>query len=172
MTYLSGLYQSLVNAGLLWPSVIAALSVTALAVLGALITDIGPWYRTLKQPWFKPPDWAFGPAWSVIFMLTAIAGVLAWEQANISGNTTLLLTVFVINGLFNVLWSAIYFRLRRPDWAFFEVTLLWLSIVAMIAVSWPYSHTASYLLLPYLVWVTFAATLNWTTVKLNGPFKP
>jgi translocator protein len=158
------------NADSLWPIVIAVLSVGTLAVLGAFITDLGPWYRALKQPWFKPPDWAFGPAWTTIFACTGTAGVMAWKQANISGNTTLLLTVFAINGVLNVLWSVLYFRFKRPDWAFYEVILFWLSIVAMIVVSWPYSHTASYLFLPYLVWVTFAATLNWATIKLNGPF--
>lgn len=158
------------NADILWPSVIAAASVSVLAVLGALITDLGPWYRALKQPWFKPPDWAFGPAWTIIFACTAIAGVLAWLRADNAIDKAILIGVFAINGVLNVLWSAIYFRLKRPDWAFFEVILLWLSIVAMMVVTWPLSHTASYLLLAYLVWVTFAATLNWATVKLNRPF--
>jgi translocator protein len=158
------------NADILWPSAIAAVSVSCLAVLGALITDLGPWYRALKQPWFKPPDWAFGPAWTIIFALTATAGVFAWLRADTLADKTILIGVFTINGVLNVLWSAIYFRLKRPDWAFFEVTLLWLSIVAMIVVAWPLSRTAAYLLAPYLVWVTFAATLNWATVKLNSPF--
>jgi translocator protein len=158
------------NSDLLWPIVTAVLSVGALAVFGALVTDLGPWYRALKQPWFKPPDWAFGPAWTTIFAVIGTGGVLAWKEANISGNGTLLLIVFAINGLLNALWSVLYFRFKRPDWAFLEVILFWLSIVAMILVSWPYSRTASYLFVPYLVWVTFAATLNWATIKLNGPF--
>ena len=67
-------------------------------------------------------------------------------------------------------WSFLYFRLRRPDWALFEVALLWLSVLALILVLARYSRVSSLLLAPYLCWVTFAAVLNWGTVRLNGPF--
>ncbi|RZJ23596.1 MAG: tryptophan-rich sensory protein, partial [Haliea sp.] len=75
-----------------------------------------------------------------------------------------------LNGFLNVLWSLLYFRLRRPDWALAEVVLLWLSILLLMAVQWRYSRRASLLLLPYLAWVAFAGLLNWATVRMNGPF--
>jgi translocator protein len=78
--------------------------------------------------------------------------------------------VFAANGLFNVVWSMIFFTVRRPDWAFFEVPLLWLSVLLGVMTFWRGARTASYYLLPYLVWVSFAAYLNWTVVRLNAPF--
>ena len=78
--------------------------------------------------------------------------------------------LFAANAVFHVLWSPLFFRWRRPDWALAEVPFLWLSILAMVIWLAPYSTTASWLLVPYLVWVTFAAYLNYTIVRLNRPF--
>lgn len=142
----------------------------AVAVLGALMTDLGPWYQSLKQPSWKPPDWLFGPAWTLIFALAAVSGVLAWRDAPSKSYREWLIAFFACNGFLNVLWSLLYFRLRRPDWAMAEVTLLWLSIVAMIVLTSRSSKRAGWLLVPYLAWVSFAAVLNWTTARLNGPF--
>jgi translocator protein len=156
----------------LWqPTLVASLCTVVVAALGAFITDLGPWYRALKQPWFKPPDWAFGPAWTLIFALTATAGVIAWRDAHYLHSQQWVIAVFALNGLLNILWSVIYFRVKRPDWAFVEVIFLWLSIVLMILVVKTISQTAAWLLVPYLVWVSFAATLNWATIQLNKPFK-
>jgi tryptophan-rich sensory protein len=78
--------------------------------------------------------------------------------------------LFGLNAVLNILWSALYFKLQRPDWALMEVVFLWLSILALIVGLWRVSRWASALLLPYLVWVGIAAALNWETVQLNGPF--
>ena len=78
--------------------------------------------------------------------------------------------LFCANGVLNVVWSPLFFRLRRPDWALMEVPLLWLSILALMFLLAPISRTASLLLVPYLLWVSFAAVLNLTIVRLNGPF--
>ena len=152
------------------PVAIAASAALLVAVLGALMTDLGPWYQSLKQPSWKPPDWLFGPAWTLIFALAAVSGVLAWRNAPSHGYREWLLVVFAGNGFLNVLWSLLYFRVRRPDWALIEVGLLWLSILALIALTSRSSKRAGWLLVPYLVWVTVAATLNWATAGLNGPF--
>jgi tryptophan-rich sensory protein len=149
---------------------IAALAAIAVAGLGALMTELGPWYAQLRQPSWKPPDWLFGPAWTVIFALTAVAGVLAWEAAPSGGPRHWLAGAFVLNGFLNVLWSLLFFRLRRPDWALIEVVFLWLSIVALIVLGGRQASSAAWLLLPYLAWVTFAAALNLAVVRLNGPF--
>lgn len=159
------------NSSRRWkPIVVAALSALLVAVIGGLMTDIGPWYASLKQPAWKPPDWAFGPAWTSIFALSAASGVIGWRRAPNSTRRDVLVMLFALNGFLNVFWSLLYFRLHRPDWSLIEVPFLWLSIAALIAVTGTYARSAAALLLPYLVWVTFAGVLNWQTVKLNGPF--
>jgi tryptophan-rich sensory protein len=151
------------------PIAAAALAALLVAGLGALITDLSPWYYGLRQPAWKPPDLLFGPAWTLIFSLTALSGVYAWNGAP-AGARRRIAWLFALNLGLNMLWSVLFFRLRRPDWAFAEVTLLWLSIAMLMAMVAPYSKTASWLLAPYLAWVTFAAALNLQVVRLNPPF--
>lgn len=158
------------RGGLLKPVLIAAAAALAVAGLGGLMTDLGPWYQGLVQPPWKPPDWLFGPAWTAIFALAAMAGVIAWRRAPRRVDREWMLALFALNGFLNVLWSLLFFRLHRPDWALFEVLLLWLSILLLIGVLARYARTASLLLLPYLAWVAFAGFLNLATVRLNGPF--
>jgi len=152
------------------PVLVAAAAALFVAVLGALMTDLGPWYLSLRQPPWKPPDWAFGPVWTTIFALAAAAGVIGWRRAPWRASRELLLLLFAMNGFLNVLWSLLYFRLHRPDWALIQVPFLWLSVLALIVVLARYARVAAWLLAPYLVWVTIAAVLNWQTVQLNGPF--
>lgn len=152
------------------PVLVAAAAACAVAALGALMTDLGPWYRSLVQPAWKPPDWAFGPAWTAIFALTALAGVTAWRATAQRDAREWQLALFALNGFLNVLWSLLYFRLRRPDWALVEVFFLAGSIVLLMVVLGRHSRRASLMLLPYLVWVCFAGALNAATVRLNGPF--
>lgn len=152
------------------PIWIAAAAALAVAVVGGLMTDIGPWYMGLAQPAWKPPDWAFGPVWTTIFALAAAAGVVGWRRAPSSAARETMLALFAANGFLNVLWSLLYFRLHRPDWSLLEVPLLWLSVLALIVLLARFAKAAAWLLMPYLVWVAIAAVLNWQTVKLNGPF--
>lgn len=150
-----------------------AIAVAAAAV-GGLLTELGPWYYALKQPTWKPPDWLFGSAWSTIFASAAAAGVLGWRGADISINRqrsrSLIVGLFALNFCCNSLWSLLFFKLHRPDWALMEVGFLWLSIAALIWVLYPLSKAAGLLLLPYLLWVTFASGLNWAIVQMNAPF--
>lgn len=148
----------------------AALAAAAVAGLGAWITDLGPWYQGLKQPVWKPPDALFGPAWTLIFGLAALAGISAWMHAPDRASRMRVIWLFALNGALNVLWSLLFFRLQRPDWALAEVGFLWLSIAALMLFFGPYSKAASWLLVPYIAWVTFAAMLNFAVVRLNYPF--
>lgn len=153
-----------------WKAVlVAAGAALGVALLGGLSTDIGPWYAGLKQPPWKPPDLWFGPAWTLIFALTAMAGLTAWRAAPARWRGALL-GAYALNAFLNVLWSLLFFRLRRPDWAFAEVAFLWSSILLLMLLSWRFSRLAAALLLPYLLWVAFAALLNLEVVRLNGPF--
>ena len=138
------------------PIATAAACALGIALLGALTTDIGPWYRSLNEPTWKPPDALFGPAWTTIFALAAIAGVIAWQRATSRSQREWILILFAANGFLNVLWSLLFFRLHRPDWALAEVGFLWLSIVALIVHLGRFSRPSGWLLTPYLAWVSFA----------------
>lgn len=157
-------------AGHWTPVLIAALAATLTATAGGLATRLGPWYRDLRKPSWQPPEWLFGPAWTTIFALTAAAGVLGWAAAP-PGAAGVLLILFAVNAGLNIAWSVLFFTLRRPDWALAEVVALWLSILAIIVAMQGYAATASLLLLPYLLWVSFASFLNLTIVRLNAPFR-
>lgn len=134
------------------------------------MTPIDGWYRDLRKPSFQPPNWAFGPAWTIILGLAAWSAVLAWNAAASGQARTLVVTLFAINSVAHMLWSPLFFRLRRPDWALVEVVVLWGSLVALVVGLWPISHVASLLILPYFLWVSFAAVLNIAIVHLNRPF--
>ena len=158
------------NTSLLRPLTVSFVLSYATAGIGGALTDLGPWYFALRQPDWKPPDAAFGVIWSTIFTLCALSGALAWRAASTPAWRLRVVLLFGINAVLNILWSALYFQLHRPDWALIEVAWLWLSIVALIVGLWRLSRWASVLLLPYLVWVSIATALNWATVQLNGPF--
>lgn len=152
------------------PVLVAFVLAFVVAVVGGLTTDTGPWYQSLRQPPWKPPDWAFAPAWTAIFALAALAGARAWQAERAPRWREGMLALFLANAFLNVLWSLLFFRLHRPDWALWEVALLWLSVLALIVYVAPRSRAAAWLLVPYLVWVAFAAWLNLAVVRLNAPF--
>jgi tryptophan-rich sensory protein len=147
---------------------VAAGAAVVLGAAGGLLTDVGPWYANLRKPRWQPPNWLFGPAWTLLLGLWAWSAVIAWR----AGPETqwAVLTVFTVNAFFHLLWSPLFFKLRRPDWALVEVVFLWCSVVALVLVLGVIEPRAALLNLPYLAWVSFAAFLNWTIVKLNAPF--
>jgi len=160
-----------VIAGSRWkPIGAAALSATAVGALGALTTELGTWYYALRKPVWQPPDWLFGPAWTLIFALAALAGVLYWRVEYKREGRLQILAAFALNAFLNTFWSLLFFRLKRPDLALDEVGFLWLSIALLIVLLGRRSRTAAWLLVPYLLWVSFASFLNWTIVQLNAPF--
>jgi tryptophan-rich sensory protein len=150
--------------------IVAAIVTMAVLGTGGALTTIGPWYRNLRKPDWNPPSWAFGPGWTIIGVFTAWAGVLAWANAPDSAAHLNLALLFGANAALNILWSPLFFRFRRPDWALAEVPFLWLSVFAMVVGVSAYSAQAGWLLLPYLIWVAFAGLLNFTIVRLNAPF--
>lgn len=137
---------------------------------GAFLTELSPWYHALRRPSWQPPDWLFGPAWTLILGLASLSLYLGLRNSPDRNTRLLILGLFVLNGALNVLWSPLFFKLRRPDWALAEVPLLWLSILLPMILLWAPSRGSSLLLVPYLGWVTFAAALNLTIVRLNHPF--
>jgi translocator protein len=152
------------------PPLAAAFGVVGMVVIGGWLTEIGPWYNALRFPPWKPPNWAFGPIWTLILTLAAVAIVLLWRTTPEGLPRLLLVGLLLTNGVLNVLWNYLFFTIRRPDLAFFEVIGLWLSILAIIVFAAQYTTAAAWLFAPYLVWVGIAATLNRSIVRLNGPF--
>lgn len=152
------------------PVILAALAASLVAFLGATATDLGPWYQNLTKPAWQPPDWLFGPVWTLIFGLCAISGVSAWRRAPNQAAREWVIGAFALNGFLNVLWTILFFRFKHPDWALIEVGVFWFSIVVLILFFARFSKMASAILLPYLAWVSFAAVLNLAVVRLNGPY--
>jgi tryptophan-rich sensory protein len=153
-----------------WPAIIAAGYAILVGGMGGFLTKLGPWYYSLRYPSWKPPDWLFGPAWTVILGLAATSSVLAWNVLPEGALGVLIIALFVVNGLLNMLWSYLYFRLERPDYALVEVCVLQLTNFALIGLLAPISQNASLCMVPYAVWVAFAGFLNLTVVRLNRPF--
>jgi benzodiazapine receptor len=152
--------------------IVAGVITLAVLGIGGAMTTIGPWYRDLRKPSWNPPNWVFGPAWTIILTLAAWAGVDAWTSAKGEYAHLLIGVLFGVNIVFHMLWSPLFFNLRRPDWALIEVPFLWLSIVALMIGLAPYSNLAPWLLTPYLLWVAFAAYLNLVIVRLNRSALP
>jgi translocator protein len=136
----------------------------ATALSGAIFTP-GAWYEGLKKPWWRPPNWLFGPAWGLLFIMIALSGWFVWREAGFGWP----IAIYGVQLVLNFLWSAFFFGARRPDWALYDLMALWLSILACIVVFAPISATAAWLMAPYLAWVSFAGWLNFTMLRLNGP---
>jgi tryptophan-rich sensory protein len=149
------------------PVATAAVVAFTVAGLGGLATDLGPWYFGLRMPAWKPPDWLFGPAWTLIYALWAFAAVSAWWNVRTDAGRFRILGLFALNAILGIAWSVLFFSLRHPDWALIEVPFLWASILALILGLLPISRPASWFLAPYLIWVSFAAVLNLAVVRLN-----
>jgi benzodiazapine receptor len=141
--------------------IVAIILCFAAAGLGGLVTtpQIPNWYADLAKPAWTPPGWIFGPVWSLLYLMMAVAAWLVWRQAGFAG-AKLPLTLFAIQLVLNSLWSVLFFGLQNPGAAAVEIILLWLAILATLVVFWKRSMWAGGLLVPYLAWVSFAAVLN------------
>jgi tryptophan-rich sensory protein len=151
---------------------VAAASALAVAAVGGSLTTIGPWYRDLQKPAWTPPDVAFGVIWTVVFGFITVSGATAWVAARSQTRREWLIGLFALNGFLNILWSLLFFRLQRPDWALIEVGPFWLSIAILIGFIGRFSRLGSTLLVPYLLWVSIATLLNYDIVHLNPHFGP
>lgn len=155
------LRSALVLAGLL----VATLGV---AGVGGWFTSMGmpEWYASLRKPAFNPPSWIFGPVWTTLYVLMAIAAWLVWRSAGWR-NGRKALTLFFVQLALNLAWSGIFFALQSPGWAMAEIVALWLAILATTILFFRHSTIAGALMVPYLLWVSFAAVLNGAIAWLN-----
>ena len=136
--------------------------------LGSLFTTpaISTWYATLKKPFFTPPNWIFSPVWISLFVLMGISLFLVWRRQDHPGVKTALIFFFV-QLILNILWSAAFFGLRSPLLGLIDIVLLWIAILLTTQHFLKVSKFAGVLLIPYLLWVTFAALLNFSLWFLN-----
>jgi translocator protein len=124
------------------------------------------WYETLNRPSFNPPNWLFGPVWTTLYLLMGISLFLIWKQSVSKERNTSIL-VFTLQLLLNFGWSFIFFYFNMIGFAFIEIILLWISIVIMLVLFYKIKPMASYINIPYLLWVTFATVLNGSYYFLN-----
>lgn len=136
------------------------------ASLGAVFMP-GDWYAALKKPSWNPPGWIFGPVWSALYTMMAVAAWLVWRRGGVVAQRRPL-ALFLSQLVLNAAWTPLFFGLHQPGIAFVEIVLLWLAIASTLAAFRPVSRVAAWLLAPYLVWVSFAALLNFTLWRLNS----
>lgn len=142
-------------------------AVVAVASTGAIFRP-DAWYRSLRKPRWCPPDWLFGPAWTLLYAMIAVSGWLVWHEAGFAGAAGAL-GIYAVQLILNAAWSAIFFGLRRMDLALAELALLWLAILATIVAFASHHALAAWLLVPYLAWVSFAGALNAALLRANRP---
>ena len=132
-------------------------------MVNGMVNIPGPWYEALQKPWFNPPNWLFGPAWTVLYILIAIVGWRIWERER-SGR---LMVVWWLQLALNFLWSPVFFGAQQIGWALVVVLGMLSAVLAFIALAWNRDRTSAVLFLPYAAWVAFATLLNGSIFLLN-----
>lgn len=132
----------------------------------ATATSVGTWYRTLHKPTWNPPDWIFGPVWTLLYVCMAVAAWRVWRGSEPEAGRRTLILFGVQLGL-NALWSVLFFGLRQPGWAFAEVIVFWACLVLLLVRFGRADRIATTLWAPYVAWVSFASVLNGTIWWLN-----
>ncbi len=138
------------------------------AAVGSLATtsSVNGWFAEVNKPTWNPPNWIFGPVWTTLFLMMGVAAWLVWKKSGFK-NAKLELSWFLFHLVLNVLWSVLFFGMQQMGMACIEIVVLWLSIAATIFMFYQHSKLAAGLLVPYLMWVSFATFLNYTIWRLN-----
>lgn len=155
-----------------WIKLIIALLLPQLAGLGGMLfTDTGEssWYQELEKPSWNPPGWVFGPVWTALYIMMGIAFYLVWKSENVSKQLKSTAMIFwVVQLVLNFFWTIIFFGAQSPPFAFIEIIVLWLTILVTIILFMRVHKTAGWLMVPYIVWVSFATVLTYTIYQLNS----
>lgn len=152
----------------MWALFTSVVIAEAVGVVGSFFTmsSVKNWLPTLVQPSFMPPNWLFGPAWTILYILMGVASYWVWKKRK-NKKARMALQLYGVHLFFNLLWSIIFFGLHSPFWALIEIVILWGLIVFMITKFYAIEKKAGWILLPYLAWVTFATLLNFAIWRLN-----
>ncbi len=130
----------------------------------AAITD---WYSLLQKPFFTPPNWLFAPVWSLLYILMGISAFIVWRKGIKEFQVRQGLIIFLIQLMLNTLWSYAFFGLKSPLWGLIVIVPLWTAILLTMINFYRVSKTASLLLIPYILWVSYATALNLSIYLLN-----
>lgn len=153
-----------------WLKLVITVGVSnAAGLIGSVFTfsAIPTWYETLIKPELAPPNWIFGPVWTTLYVLMGVSAFLVWRKGIYRKGARVALGLFGVQLVLNALWSIVFFGMQNPAGAFFVLALLWVGIVATMIAFFKISRLATYLLVPYLLWVSFAGYLNYMIWVLN-----
>lgn len=131
------------------------------------ITAIPSWYATLNKPFFSPPNWLFGPVWTLLYFLMGVSFYLIWKQDTNKKKVKSAIQIFFVQLILNLIWSPVFFGLKSPELGLLIITPMWAYIIITIKKFYPLSKVSAYLLIPYLLWVSFATILNAAIAILN-----
>jgi translocator protein len=148
-------------------SIFLPLAVGAVAGM-TTASEINGWFQTIEKPAWQPPNWLFGPVWTVLYILMGIAFYLIWKTKAPKGIKRMAITLWLIQLVFNFLWSFIFFKEHQLDWALAEILVLWFFVLLSILFFARISKVAAWLMVPYISWVTFASLLTFTINELNS----
>lgn len=149
----------------------AAIIISELAgIVGAIYTTeaIPTWYATLIKPAFNPPSWVFGPVWTTLYALMGIAAFFVWKYGGQRKDVRKALCVFGVQLILNAAWSIVFFGFHSPFWALVDIIALWVAIMWTMILFYKISKPAMWLLVPYILWVSFALYLNYSILILNA----
>ena len=147
-------------------ALIGWLALTFIAALTGVFVKTGGWNAELVKPAWNPPGWMFGPVWTALYIMMAVAAWLVWRQGGWKAQRRPL-TVYLVQCALNALWTPLFFGLQQPGWAFAEIVILLATILVTIYMFWWVRRSAGLLLVPYALWTTFASVLNFTIWRLN-----
>jgi len=149
--------------------IISILVCQGAGAIGSLFTSpaISTWYSTIQKPSFNPPNWIFAPVWILLFLLMGISLYLIWSKGFDHKRTKIAIFIFFFQLILNILWSILFFALQSPLCAFIEIIILWFMILLTIISFYRVSKITVYLLLPYIIWVSFALVLNFSILIIN-----
>lgn len=152
-----------------WKLIVSVIGCELVGILGTpfTISAIPTWYATLNKPFFAPPNWLFGPAWTLLYFLMGVAFYLIWKQGWQKKKNRIAGKYFLVQLALNFIWSPIFFGLRMPLLGLIVIVAMWIMIAITMKKFYPLSKLAFYLLVPYLLWVSFATLLNGAIVVLN-----
>jgi len=149
---------------------IASIVICQLAgIIGSIFTTpaIPTWYANINKPTFRPPNWVFAPVWTTLFLLMGIALFLIWKKGLDKKENRIAFSIFIFQLILNTLWSVLFFGMKSPFAAFMEIIFLWVAILTSIILFFRISRLAGALLIPYILWVSFASILNFSIWKIN-----
>ena len=148
---------------------VAVVIAERVGVSGAVATveAVRDWYPTLEKPWFTPPNWLFGPAWTTLYAMMGVAAYLVWRHGWEQGAVKAALVAYGVQLALNALWSPVFFGLRAPGPGLVVIVALWIAIAVTIVWFGRVSTIAAWLMVPYLAWVTYATALNFEIWRLN-----